>query len=398
MPLLIRITTIPASIKTLLKGQMNYMHQKGFDVIMISSAGEEVNEIIEHEGCQHISVPLTRTINPLSDLRCLVLLIQIFRKYRPDIVHTHTPKAGLLGILAAYLCGVPVKIHTVAGLPWINYKGVAKLCMIQLEKLNYFLADAIFPNSEKLLRVLRDYNIGDKKMKVIASGTSNGIDTNWFSQNNDGVKIQAKNLLSQHEVSESVSVWLFIGRIVKDKGIEDLVDAFLLLKDKFPDDQLWLVGDEEFERDKVSTRIKNEIDTNKAIKKWGFQNDVRPFLVAASILVFPSYREGFPNVPLQAASMECAMILSDINGCNEIIENGRSGLLVSPGNHVALYSAMHKLRNEKTLQLYFAENALNVVKRKYEQRTVWESIYNEYIVQLENSKVFSLNRIENLHG
>jgi glycosyltransferase involved in cell wall biosynthesis len=234
-------------------------------------------------------------------------------------------------------------------------------------------------------------------MKVIASGTSNGIDTNWFSQNNEGVKIQAKNLLTQFEVSESVSVWLFIGRIVRDKGIEDLVEAFLLIKDKFPHDQLWLVGDEESERDKVSTRIKNEIETNTSIKKWGFQNDVRPFLMAANILVFPSYREGFPNVPLQAASMECTMILSDINGCNEIIENGVSGLLVTPGNHVALYSAMHKLRNEQTLQLYFAQNALNVVKRKYEQRTVWESIYNEYMVHLEHSKVFSLNHVENLN-
>jgi glycosyltransferase involved in cell wall biosynthesis len=397
MPLLIRITTIPASLQTLLKGQMNYMHQKGFDVIMISSAGKEVNEIIEYEGCEHISVPFTRTISPLSDLRCLILLIQIFKKYRPDIVHTHTPKAGLLGMLAAYLCGVPVRIHTVAGLPWINYKGVAKYFMIQLEKLNYFLANAIFPNSEKLLMLLRDYNIGNKKMKVIASGTTNGIDTNWFSQNNEGVKIQAKNLLTQFEVSESVSVWLFIGRIVRDKGIEDLVEAFLLIKDKFPHDQLWLVGDEESERDKVSTRIKNEIETNTSIKKWGFQNDVRPFLMAANILVFPSYREGFPNVPLQAASMECTMILSDINGCNEIIENGVSGLLVPPGNHVALYSAMHKLRNEQTLQLYFAQNALNVVKRKYEQRTVWESIYNEYMVHLEHSKVFSLNHVENLN-
>ena len=204
-------------------------------------------------------------------------------------------------------------------------------------------------------------------------------------------------MLSEIEKSESVSVWLFIGRIVKDKGIEDLVDAFLLIKDKFPHDQLWLVGDEVFESDKVSTRIKNEIETNTSIKRWGFQDDVRPFLMAANILVFPSYREGFPNVPLQAASMECTMILSDINGCNEIIENGISGLLVPPGNHIALSTAMHKLRNEKTLQLYFAENALNVVKRKYEQKTVWESIYNEYMVHLENSKVFSFNRVENLH-
>jgi glycosyltransferase involved in cell wall biosynthesis len=397
MPLLIRITTIPASFKTLLKGQMKYMHQKGFDVIMISSAGKEVIEIIEHEECEHISVPFTRTISPITDLRCLILLIKIFRKYKPDIVHTPTPKAGLLGMLAAYLCRVPVKIHTVAGLPWINYKGATKYFMIQLEKLNYFLANAIFPNSEKLLRLMRDYNIGNSKLKVIASGTSNGIDTNWYSQNSEAVQIQAKNLLRQFEVIDLVSVWLYIGRIVKDKGIEDLVEAFLLIKDKFPHDQLWLVGDEEFERDKVSTRIKKEIDTNTSIKKWGFQNDVRPFLMAANILVFPSYREGFPNVPLQAASMECTMILSDINGCNEIIKNGVSGLLVPPGNHFALYAAMHKLRNEQTLQLYFAQNALNVVKKKYEQKTVWESIYNEYMVHLENSKIFSLNRVENLH-
>lgn len=397
MPLLIRITTIPLSFKTLLKGQMKYMKQNGFDVIMVSSPGEEVKEIIEYEGCDHISVPFTRTISPLKDLRCLILLINIFIKFRPDIVHTHTPKAGLLGMLAAFLCGVPVKIHTVAGLPWINYKGPKKYLMIQLEKLNYLLADAIFPNSEKLLKLMKEYNIGKSKMKVIASGTSNGIDTNWFSQKSEDLNIQAKNLRAQSKVNESVRVWLFIGRIVKDKGIEDLVNAFLLLREKFPNDQLWLVGDDEFESDKVSIRIKKEIDTNTSIKKWGFQNDVRPFLVAANILVFPSYREGFPNVPLQAASMQCTMILSDINGCNEIVENGVSGLLVPPGNHFALYTAMHKLRCEISLQLYFAQNALKVVKAKFEQKRVWEEIYKEYIVQLEGSRSFSLNQIEYLY-
>jgi glycosyltransferase involved in cell wall biosynthesis len=390
MPLLIRITTIPASFKTLLKGQMNYMNQKGFDVIMISSPGEEVNEIIAHEGCQHISVPFTRTISPLSDLRCLVLLTQIFRKYRPDIVHTHTPKAGLLGILAAYLCGVPVKIHTIAGLPWINYKGFFKSFMVQLEKLNSILADALYPNSEKLLQMLEVHGISTAKMKVIANGTSNGIDTQWFSKNSDGVKDKAEYLLGHCEVQEDTRVWVFIGRLVKDKGIEDLVKSFLLLKEEFQNDQLWLIGDEEPDLDKISENIQTEIATNSAIKKWAFQNDIRPFLAASNFLVFPSYREGFPNVPLQAASMKCPMILSDINGCNEIIENGVSGLLVPVANHLALFSAMFKLRNNIELQEYFALNALNSVKQKFEQKRVWEAIHKEYTFHLSNSNQFSL--------
>jgi glycosyltransferase involved in cell wall biosynthesis len=330
-------------------------------------------------------------------LRCLILLINIFSKFRPDIVHTHTPKAGLLGLLAAFLCGVPVKIHTVAGLPWINYKGPKKYFMIQLEKLNYFLANAIYPNSEKLLKLMKEYNIGKSKMKVIASGTSNGIDSNWFSQNREDLNIQAKKLRDQSNVNESERVWLFIGRLVKDKGIEDLVNAFLLLRENFPNDQLWLVGDDKYETDRISSHTKTEIDTNTSIKKWGFQNDIRPFLIASNLLVFPSYREGFPNVPLQAASMERAMILSDINGCNEIVENGVSGLLVPPRNYIALYTAMHKLRDATSLQLYFAQNALEVVKSKYEQKRVWEEIYKEYIVQLEDSEPFSINQIEYLY-
>lgn len=387
MPLLIRITTVPASLKTLLKGQMKYMKQQGFEVIMISAGGAETEEVKKNEGCEHIAVPLTRTINPLNDLRCLIELVRLFRKYRPDIVHTHTPKAGLLGMLAAFICRVPVRMHTVAGLPWIDFKGFSRLMMIQLEKLNFFLADAVYPNSENLLRLMQQYNIGKTNMKVLAFGTSNGIDTNWYSQTADGIKKKSQQLLTQCNVPQNARVWIFVGRLVKDKGIGELLRAFIQLQKEFHDDQLWLVGEEEPDRDPLTNEQKHLIETNASIIKWGFQNDIRPFLAASGLLVFPSYREGFPNVPLQAASMECAMILSNINGCNEIVEDGVNGLLVPAKTHVELYKAMHKLRTESELQIYFASNASSLVKNKFEQRRVWDAVYKEYLLQLEQKQI-----------
>ncbi|MES1224381.1 MAG: glycosyltransferase, partial [Bacteroidota bacterium] len=296
MPKLVRITTIPLSLHTLLKGQMNFMKSEGFDVTMISSDGPEIKDIIESEKCRHITIPFTRKINLINDFISLVKLTLLLRKLKPEIVHTHTPKAGLIGMWAAKFANVPIRLHTIAGLPWMEAKGLMRKLLQMMEKLTAFAAIQIYPNSKQLHLFLQQQKIGIGKMRVLGNGSSNGIDCNYYNRNSEMQK-QADELKRKTGINEEGLIWIFAGRIVKDKGVEELLDSFIVFQRDFPEDQLWLLGNEEPELDPLGEKYKQVLHTHQAIKSWGFCKDVRPYFAAADVLVFPSYREGFPNVP-----------------------------------------------------------------------------------------------------
>lgn len=382
MPLLIRITTIPVSMQVLLKGQMKFMQEQGFEVVMISSDGPEVKALEAQEQCRHLSVPFTRKISPVQDLVCLVKLIRIFRKLKPDIVHTHTPKAGLLGMWAARLSGVPVRLHTIAGLPWVETTGFMRKLLRFVEKLTAMPASRIYPNSMVQQHFLEQQHIALGKMKVLGKGSSNGINSTHFSVN-EQIEQEANRLKDAENIQTGGWIWIFIGRLVKDKGIGEMLDAFTEIHKRFPDDRLWLLGEEEPELDPLTEHQKEILKNSHAIRCWGFQKDIRPYLAAARILVFPSYREGFPNVPLQAGSMGCMLLLSDINGCNEIVDNGVNGMLVPPKNTEALQSAMLAARNDPSTTDRYAKAIQLKIKSDYDQQQLWMILLSEYRQWLE---------------
>jgi glycosyltransferase involved in cell wall biosynthesis len=382
MPKLVRITTVPISLLVLLKGQMKFMKQNGFDVTMISSDGEEVEKLINQEECPHIPVKLTRKITPVTDLISLIKLVFILKKIKPDIVHTHTPKAGLIGMWAAKIAGVPIRLHTIAGLPWMETSGIKRKLLITIEKITAMAAVEIFPNSYVQKQFLFENNIGKKKLKVIGSGSSNGIDSEYFSINDDNVK-SARELKLNQNIQDDSCVWIFVGRIVKDKGIMELMDSFLELIKEFPQDRLWLVGNEEPDLDPLEKNYRELLHHHYAIKWWGYQIDIRPSLAASKVLVFPSYREGFPNVPLQAGAMGCMLLLSDINGCNEIVNNGVDGILVPVKDSNALAKAMIDTRKNIERTDYFASQIKEKIKSSYNQKKIWNLILNEYTERLK---------------
>jgi glycosyltransferase involved in cell wall biosynthesis len=374
-----RITTVPLSLHKLLKGQMAFMVQQGFEVMMVSSDGPEINAVIKDEGCPHQVVHMTRELTPFQDLRSLWNLYFLIRQYRPHIVHTHTPKAGLLGMLAARMANVPLRMHTIAGLPWIETKGVKRFVLKCAERLTAWSAQYVYVNSRSLMDYLfREKIITDlRKMKVIGAGTSNGIDLDFFSDNIE-ISKKANQLKKETGLNENGRVWLFVGRVVIDKGIKELYNAFCSLHHEFPDDQLWLVGPLEL-KNALPESLLDALKKHTNIYLWDYQDDVRPFMKAAYTLVFPSYREGFPNVPLQAAAMGCPLILSDINGCNELVTDEQNGLLVTVKDDNKLNLAMLRMRKDNDMRLAFIEKTLQIVKNQYSQSQIHQSLKSEYL-------------------
>lgn len=373
------------------------MRENGFEVYTISADGTEVGEVVK-EGVAHIAIPFTRQITPWKDLQCLVQLIRFVRRERPDIIHTHTPKAGLLGMLAARLCNVPLRMHTVAGLPLMETTGLKRRMLEITEVITYACATNVYPNSAGLKRFIeKHFGITAPKLKVIGKGSSNGIDVNHF-HTTDALKAEAMRIRNGFQISAGDLVFCFVGRVVRDKGIVELVDAFRRVRAEASNDprnhvtstthtdprqrhssmRLLIVGGFEQELDPLPDETVDFLKNDPDVMLAGFQRDVRPWLLASDVFVFPSYREGFPNVVMQASLLRLPSIVSDINGCNEIITANENGLIVPPKNADALAAAMKLLAADGALRQRFGDAAAAFVAAHYDRSVVWEAILSEY--------------------
>ena len=382
MKKLIRITTVPISFKVLLKGQLRFMASNGFDVKGVSSEGEELKEVRENEGIVMEAINMSRKITPFQDLKSLWEMWNFLRKEKPQIVHTHTPKAGIIGMLAARLAGVPHRLHTVAGLPLMEATGIKRKILNFVEKLTYSSATRVYPNSKGLYNFILQNNFTQSnKLKIIANGSSNGINTTFFSPAQVS-EIEKITLREKLNIQPDDFVFVFVGRIVSDKGINELIKAFSELKtaenNELTGIKLLLVGGLESDLDPLNPETLAEINQNKDIISVGFQQDVRPFFAISDALAFPSYREGFPNVVMQAGAMGLPSIVSDINGCNEIIVEGKNGLIIPPKNVEKLKEKMLTLARDKNLYIKLKENSRRMIKNRYEQSVVWKALLEEY--------------------
>jgi capsular polysaccharide biosynthesis glycosyltransferase capM len=372
---------VPLSLKVLLKGQLRFMASNGFDVKGVSSEGEELKEVIENEGIVMEAINMSRKITPFQDLKSLWEMWNFLRKEKPQIVHTHTPKAGIIGMLAARLAGVPHRLHTVAGLPLMEATGTKRKILNIVEKLTYSSATRVYPNSKGLYDFILQNNFTQSnKLKIIANGSSNGIDTTFFSPD-QVTEIERVTLREKLNIQPDDFVFVFVGRIVSDKGINELIKAFSELQtveNKPAGIKLLLVGGLENDLDPLNPETLAEINQNKDIISVGFQQDVRSFFAIADALVFPSYREGFPNVVMQAGAMGLPSIVSDINGCNEIIIEGENGLIIPSKNVEKLKEKMLTLAKDKNLYTKLKGNSRRMIENRYEQSVVWNALLEEY--------------------
>ncbi|SFN73985.1 glycosyltransferase family 4 protein [Salegentibacter flavus] len=374
---LIRITTIPLSLEKLLEGQLSYMNQY-YQVTAVSAEKERLERYGKDNGVNTFWVEMTRAITPLMDAKAVWKLYNYFKKEEPLIVHTHTPKAGIVGMLAAKLAGVPLRLHTVAGLPLMETTGNKRKLLDFVEKLTYKLATRVYPNSRGLEEIiLKEGFAEEEKLKVLGKGSSNGIDTSYFDPSNFSEEDKI-NIRQELNIPENDLVFIFIGRLVSEKGIDELVAAFKRLQERKLELSLLLVGPFEEELDPISEESKEIIENHPKIFTTGYQADVRPYLAVSNVLAFPSYREGFPNVVMQAGAMGLASIVSDINGCNEIIVEGKNGMIIPVKDEGALFNAMELIAQNEDYRIRLASNSREEICKYYERKEFWQILLKEY--------------------
>ncbi len=374
-PKLIRTATVPISLDYLLKGQLSFL-QNHYEVIAVSGNDIHLEEVAQREKVRTIGLEMQRSISPLKDVLSLWKLYVLFKKEKPLIVHSITPKAGLLTMVAGFFAGVPIRIHTFTGLIFPSKTGLLKQILILMDRILCRFATHIYPEGNGVKQDLINFGITNKPLKVIANGNVNGIDTDYFNKKNISESdIQA--LKTTLGINSNDFVFIFVGRLVGDKGINELIAAFKKFNSADAI-KLLLVGPFEQELDPLSIETLSEIKANANIISVGFKKEVRTYFAIADALVFPSYREGFPNVVLQAGAMNLPCIVTDINGSNEIISDGINGIIIPSKSEIELYEAMLVLVNDTELQENLQKNSREMIVSRFEQKMVWESILNEY--------------------
>lgn len=375
---ILRITTVASQHNLLLKGQHSFFNNNGFEVIAMSSYDSHVKELVERENCKWIYVPMVRSISPFKDLWSLIVLLFYIIKLKPDIVHTHSPKAGLVGQIASFLCKTPTRIHTVAGLPLVEYKGIKKLMLFYLEKLTCAFAHQVLPNSNNLAKYLIENHIVNKnKIKIIGNGSTNGVDLNYFSVS-ENIRLSSEGLKKSFRIYDNAQVLLFVGRISKSKGIAELINSFINLSANNKNLYLIIVGNFD-ERDILNSKIKDIIVNHDKIITTGHQKDIRPYLNMADIFVFPSYREGLPQSLLQACAMLKCCVATNINGNDEIIFDKVNGVLVPVKDVYQLEKSINKLLGKNNQRDHFGLLARKFVEKKYDQNLIWNELLNLYM-------------------
>ena len=368
---IIRATTVPTSLETFCKDMLRELNQR-YEIVAVSSPLPELEVVATREGVRTIAVKMERRISLKRDIVSLWQMYKVMRRERPWMVHSMTPKAGLMCMVAAWLARVPRRVHTFTGLVWPTATGLNRMILKTTDRILCACATHIIPEGNGVKNDLINGKITRKPMKVLANGNVRGIELDHYRRTAE-VEEEAAKIRK-----EGVLTFVFIGRLVRDKGIHELVEAFVRLNKENPHTRLVLVGRTEAELDPLNEETQHIIDTHDAIEAVGSQNDVRPWLAASDVLAFPSYREGFPNVVIEAGAMGLPSIVTNINGCNEIIIPGENGVIIPPRDADALYEAMKEMSENDEKRVYLTKNARESVASRFDCQIVRRALYDFY--------------------
>ena len=369
------ITTVDVSLHLLLLNQLLSIEEQGYKVTGISSPGDHVS-VIEATGIQHIAVPMTRNFTPLADLVSLWRLYRILSRERFEIVHTHNPKPGLLGQLAAKMAGVPIIVNTIHG--FYFHDGMSPFWQrfyILMEKIAARHSDAILSqNREDVLTAIDKGICSPDKIKYLG----NGIDIHRF----DRARVSAKAIARKRKefnIDASRPVVGFTGRLVTEKGVLELLQAARLILDKISDVQFVFVGPIDREKpDALTPAVAKKYGVANACIFTGMCQDMPELYGLMDVFVLPSHREGFPRSPMEASAMSVPCVVTNIRGCREAVEHNRNGLLVPLGDVNALAIAILRLLSDRDLAQRMGEAGREMAKARFDEQQVFDKIKAEY--------------------
>lgn len=374
---LVHITTVPQTL-FFLRGQAAFFHSNGFEVHAISSPGEDLRRFGDEECVGVHAVPMRRVIAPLHDVVSLCRLWRRFRLLKPDIVHAHTPKAGLLAMLAAALAHVPGRIYHIHGLPLLTSRGLRRLLLGWSDRLACRLAHRVLCVSQSIRELaIAEGLVSAARIEVLGKGSINGVDAEGRFRHSPEVTTAAMQVRRKWKIPTDARVVGFVGRLVREKGVEEVAKAWTVLRQTFPDAHLVMVGGEEL-HDVVGPEVLRGLREDPRAHLPGHDWETPPLYATMSVLALPTYREGFVVTALEAAAMEVPVVVSNVPGCIDAVVDGETGTLVPVNDWRAVYRAVARYLRDPQLRRCHGVQARERVLRDYRPRLLWEELLLAY--------------------
>jgi glycosyltransferase involved in cell wall biosynthesis len=374
------IMTAPESLFFFLRGQVAFMRARGVEPQGMASPGDFLDKFAERDHVPVKAVTMPRRITPLQDLLAIAQLWRVLSRVQPDIVQAGTPKGGLLGMIAASLAGVPVRIYHIRGLPLMSATGARRQLFRWTERISCGLADQVLCVSHSVREVVIEEGLcPPEKIATLRSGSGNGVDAaGRFSPERLGPDSRAA-VRARYGIPDDAVVLGFVGRLIKKKGIVDLVEAWEQLRDAYPKLHL-LVGGPFEEMDPVPAEVRARMEKDPRVHLVGWIDDTTPLYTAMDVFVFPTYfHEGFPNVPLEAAAMGLPVVATRIAGCTDAVEDGVTGTIVEPQDSSGLARAAKRYLDEPETRLRHGTAGRERVLREFRPELIWEALYQTYL-------------------
>lgn len=380
-PTVVHIMTVAAST-AFLRGQASFVRNAGFAVHAITSPGPVLDEFGRTEGVSVHRVPMTRRISPVADLVAMYRLYRLLRSIRPEIVHTHTAKAGMLGLMAAWLARTPVRVYHLRGLRFGSEAGARAQLLRVTERISCRLAHRILAVSHSVRAITVAEGICPEDKITVIAGGSDGVDTNRFTPLDASV---GRATRAQLGVPEDARVVGFVGRIARDKGIVELAHAWRRLRDRDAGVHLLVVGPLD-DDDPVPAAIIEALRSDPRVHLTGAVRDTPPLYAAMDVLTLPTYREGFSTVALEAAAMGLPVVATRVPGSLDAVEDGRTGTLVPSHDPEALLGALEAYLADPALREQTGKAGRRRVVAEFQPHAIWEGILREYTALLRGPR------------
>jgi glycosyltransferase involved in cell wall biosynthesis len=391
MTKLVHITTLPQTAASFLQGQLSWLQQQGFQVTVMSSPGAQLEEFARREGiCWQALPTLRRNLSPWHDTRAVRELADRLRELAPQIVHAHTPKAGLIGMAAAAIANVPVRIYQLHGLRFETSLGWRRAVLKSAERITCRLADRVICVSPSLRRrCLEEGLFDEQRSTVLCHGSVNGIDVEAFAGHDDLHQLRHETRQRMGIPADALCLG-FVGRLVSDKGVVELHQAWRQLRAQFPSLHLLIVGPFEL-HDAVPPAVQHQLQHDRRVHLTGLDWNTRGYYAAMDVFTLPSHREGLGHVLLEAGAMGLPVVSCRVTGCVDAVCDGRTGRLIPRGDAVALAKAIAMYLGDADLRRRHGQAGREWVKRRFAQQPIWHALHQEYLRLVPQSSLVALD-------